>query len=178
VKKLALVLGVTMRHISDLSLLSKFHDIGKVGVPDRILFKPSTLTTEEMLEMQRHCEIGHRIAQSAPDLAPIADWILKHHEWWNGKGYPLGLKGEDIPLECRILAIVDAYDAMTNNRPYRKALSPKKALIELKRCSGTQFDPCLVSKFVEMLEQENIIPFDYHEAKYSSHALPHCYSNK
>ena len=73
--------------------------------------------------MKRHSEIGHRIAQSAPDLQPIADYILRHHEWWNGGGYPLGLSGENIPLECRILAIADAYDAMTSDRPYRKAMS-------------------------------------------------------
>ena len=100
-----------------------FHDIGKVGIPDRILFKPGRLTDEEYKEMKRHSEIGHRIAQSAPDLQPIADYILRHHEWWNGGGYPLGLSGENIPLECRILAIADAYDAMTSDRPYRKAMS-------------------------------------------------------
>ncbi|OQA09325.1 MAG: Cyclic di-GMP phosphodiesterase response regulator RpfG [Firmicutes bacterium ADurb.Bin373] len=157
VKEMAAVLGMSTRSISDLCLLAKFHDIGKVGVPDRILFKPGPLTNEEALEMQRHSEIGHLIARSAPDLGPIADWILKHHEWWNGKGYPLGLKGKEIPLECRILAIVDAYDAMTSDRPYRKALSREKALSELKRCSGSQFDPCLVNKFVEILELEKAI---------------------
>jgi diguanylate cyclase (GGDEF)-like protein/PAS domain S-box-containing protein len=154
VRELAGVLGMSTSDISDLSLLAKFHDIGKVGVPDRILFKPGVLTTEEALEMQRHCEIGHRIAKSAPDLEPIAEWILKHHEWWNGGGYPLGLKGEEIPLECRILAIVDAYDAMTSDRPYRKALSHEYALNELKRCGGTQFDPCLVNKFIDILKLE------------------------
>lgn len=157
VRELAGVLGMSARDISDLSLLAKFHDIGKVGVPDRILFKPGVLTAEEALEMQRHSEIGHRIAKSAPDLEPIADWILKHHEWWNGGGYPLGLKGEEIPLECRILAIVDAYDAMTSDRPYRKALSREKALNELKRCSGTQFDPYLVNKFIDILELKQAI---------------------
>ena len=156
VKEMAAVLGMSTRSIFDLCLLAKFHDIGKVGVPDRILFKPGPLTNEEALEMQRHCEIGHLIARSAPDLGPIADWILKHHGWWNGKGYPLGLKGKEIPLECRILAIVDAYDAMTSDRPYRKALSREKALSELKRCSGSQFDPCLVNKFVEILELEKL----------------------
>lgn len=157
VKEMAAVLGMSTRSISDLCLLAKFHDIGKVGVPDRILFKPGVLTAEEALEMQRHCEIGHRIAKSAPDLEPIADWILKHHEWWNGSGYPLGLKGEEIPLECRILAIVDAFDAMTSDRPYRKALPREHALKELKRCSGIQFDPCLVNKFIEILELERAI---------------------
>ncbi|MFX4262752.1 PAS domain S-box protein [Pelotomaculum propionicicum] len=157
VKELAGVLGMSTRSISDLSLLAKFHDIGKVGVPDRILFKPGVLTAEEALEMQRHSEIGHRIARSAPALEPIADWILKHHEWWNGSGYPLGLKGEEIPLECRILAIVDAFDAMTSDRPYRKALPREYALKELKRCSGTQFDPCLVNKFIDILKLEKAI---------------------
>ena len=112
----ALSLGLPERSIGDLRLLAQFHDIGKVGIPDRILFKKGSLTNQEFAEMKQHCEIGHRIALSAPDLVPIADWILKHHEWWNGKGYPLGLKGEEIPLECRILAIADAYDAMTSDQ--------------------------------------------------------------
>lgn len=146
-------LGMSERSITDLRLLAQFHDIGKVGIPDSILFKEGPLTPEEQHEMQRHCEIGFRIAQSSPDLAPIAEWILKHHEWWNGKGYPLGLKGEEIPLECRILAIADAYDAMTNDRPYRKAMSHEEAVAELKRCAGIQFDPQLVEKFIEILSE-------------------------
>ena len=95
-----------------------------------------------------HVEIGHRIAQSIPELYPIADLLLKHHEWWNGQGYPLGLSGENIPLECRIFAIVDAYDAMTNDRPGRKALSKKEAAAELRSCAGSQFDPALVPEFL------------------------------
>jgi HD-GYP domain-containing protein (c-di-GMP phosphodiesterase class II) len=125
-----------------------------VGIPDRILFKPGSLNPEEFLEMQKHCEIGHRIALSSPDLAPIADWVLKHHEWWNGKGYPLRLAGEEIPLECRILSIADAYDAMLNDRPYRKALTREMAMEELKRCAGTQFDPYLVDKSIEVFSKD------------------------
>ncbi len=102
--------------------------------------------------MKRHCEIGYRIALSAPDLIPIADWILKHHEWWNGQGYPLGIEGEDIPVECRLLAIADTYEALIRVRPHRKALSHAEAVAELRRQAGTQFDPKLLEKFVEMLE--------------------------
>ena len=144
-------LALPERTITDLRLLAQFHDIGKVGVPDSILFKPAQLTLDEQLEMRRHCEIGNRIAQASPDLLPIADWILKHHEWWNGSGYPLGLKGEDIPLECRIISIADAYDAMTNDRPYRKALTPEEAIAELKLGAGEQFDPHLVTEFMAVL---------------------------
>ena len=154
VAELGAKLGLTGRNIVDLRLLAQFHDIGKVGLPDRILFKPEPLTPEERKEMQRHSEMGHRIALSAPDLVHIADWILKHHEWWNGSGYPLGLAKEDIPLECRILAVADAYDAMTSNRPYREALPRETAVAELERCAGIQFDPYLIKQFVEMVEQQ------------------------
>ena len=139
--------------IADLRLFAQFHDIGKVGIPDSILLKPGPLTSEEKTEMQRHSEIGHRIAQSAPDLAPIADWVLKHHEWWNGQGYPLGLAGEEIPLECRMLAIADAYDAMTSDRPYRQALSHAEALREIQDCAGSQFDPQLVGQFISLYDE-------------------------
>ncbi|MHB8917147.1 MAG: HD-GYP domain-containing protein, partial [Desulfocucumaceae bacterium] len=151
---LAKSIGLPERSAADLRLLAQFHDIGKVGISDRILLKPGPLSTEEVSEMQRHCEVGHRIAHAAPDMSHIADWILKHHEWWDGNGYPMGLKGEEIPLECRILAIIDAYDAMTSDRPYRKAMSLDKAMAELVRCAGTQFDPKLVQAFVQVLEKQ------------------------
>jgi len=153
---LAPMTSVSEQRVNDLLLLAQFHDIGKVGIPDSILFKPSSLTPDEYAEMQRHCEIGYRIAQSSPDLAPIADLILKHHEWWNGKGYPLGLKGEGIPLECCILAIADAYDAMTSERPYHKPIPQEEAVAELKKCAGTQFNPELVDKFVQTLANRNL----------------------
>jgi diguanylate cyclase (GGDEF)-like protein/PAS domain S-box-containing protein len=146
--RLAKAAGLPESRMTDLRLLAQFHDIGKVGIPDRILLKPGPLEPEEVIEMRRHCEIGHRIAQSSPDLMPVADWVLKHQEWWNGEGYPLGLAGERIPIECRILSIADAYDAMTSDRPYRKAMSHEAALAELRRCAGVQFDPALVELFI------------------------------
>ncbi|HEX3011304.1 MAG TPA: PAS domain S-box protein [Syntrophomonadaceae bacterium] len=148
---LARAIDLPENSINELKILAQFHDIGKVGVPDSILFKKGPLSEQEYDEMKRHCQIGHRIALSAPDLVHIADWILKHHEWWNGKGYPIGLCGEQIPLECRILALADAYDAMTSDRPYRAALSQTEALDEIKRYSGIQFDPELTEKFVEII---------------------------
>ncbi|HWI55168.1 MAG TPA: HD-GYP domain-containing protein, partial [Desulfobacteria bacterium] len=137
--------------LNNLRLFARFHDIGKVGVPDRVLFKLGPFTPDEFTIMQKHCEIGYRIAMSAQDLVPISEMILHHHEWWDGRGYPLGLRGKDIPLECRILAIADAYDAMTNDRPYRKAISQSAALAEIEKGAGTQFDPSLVKKFVKAL---------------------------
>lgn len=149
--KLAEAINMSKNEIKDMYLFAQFHDIGKVGIPDRILFKPGRLTKEEINEMKLHTEIGYRIAESSPDLMHISDWILKHHEWWDGNGYPFKLKGEEIPLQSRILTIVDAFDAMTNNRPYRKALSKEEALAEIVKFKGTQFDPTLVDKFVELI---------------------------
>jgi diguanylate cyclase (GGDEF)-like protein len=152
VETLALAVGVPESQIADFRLLARFHDIGKVGIPDHILFKPAKLTPDEFEIMKRHSEIGYRIALASPDLSPIADWILRHHEWWNGTGYPLGVQGKEIPLACRILTIADAYDAMTNDRPYRKALPQEEALTEIMRCAGRQFDPYLTEEFAKIIK--------------------------
>ncbi|MBC7324370.1 MAG: diguanylate cyclase, partial [Moorella sp. (in: Bacteria)] len=137
-------LGLSPRQRADLALLAQVHDLGKVAVPDGILFKKGPLTEEEWEVLRQHPEKGYRIALSSPDLAGVADLILKHHERWDGKGYPLGLSGEEIPVECRILSIADAFDAMTGGRPSRKPRSKEEAIAELKRCAGSQFDPRLV----------------------------------
>jgi len=147
--------GLERHRLDMLVLLTKFHDLGKVGIPDSILKKAGPLTPEEWIVMKTHTTIGHRIASASPELLPISDLIHKHHEKWDGTGYPLGLSGEDIPIECRILAIVDSYDAMTNDRPYRLALSHEEALKEIQHGAGTQFDPTLARRFVSMLQSEN-----------------------
>ncbi|MFZ5590192.1 MAG: bifunctional diguanylate cyclase/phosphohydrolase, partial [Bacillota bacterium] len=145
----AVALDLTPQDRAHLRAFMLMHDIGKVGIPDRILLKPGRLTAQEMKIMQRHSSIGYRIAMASPEMAPIAKYILHHHERWDGTGYPAGLKGDDIPLLCRILAIIDAFDAMTNDRPYRRAMPEEKAIKELQRCAGSQFDPYLVQLFVE-----------------------------
>ncbi len=136
----------------NLLLLSKIHDLGKIGVPDDILNKPGKLTKKEFEKMKTHVNIGFNIASRAKELVSVAPFILHHHEHWNGTGYPDGLKGEEIPLECRILSIIDAYDAMTNDRPYHKGISVDEALEEIQKCAGKQFDPFLVEKFIEIIK--------------------------
>ncbi|MFC2159952.1 diguanylate cyclase, partial [Actinomycetota bacterium] len=136
--------------INDLRLLSTLHDIGKIGISDNIILKPDKLSYREWRVIKKHSEIGFRIAKSSKELSTIAKSILHHHEWWNGKGYPSKLKGEEIPINSRIVSIVDAFDAMTNNRPYRKAVTKEQAILELKKCSGIQFDPFLIKKFVNI----------------------------
>ncbi len=153
VEKLARAVGIPERRIGDLRLLAQFHDIGKVGIPDSILFKNDRLTESEKKVMRRHSEIGYRIAVASPDFHHIADWILKHHEWWNGGGYPLGLKGGEIPVECRILLIADAFDAMTQDRPYRQAMPVGEALKEIGACKGQMFDPALADKFIALFDK-------------------------
>lgn len=144
-------IGLSTKQLSDLRLLAQVHDLGKVGTPDQILFKKGALSLDETKLMRQHSEKGYRIALASTDLAGIADLILKHHERWDGNGYPLGLRGEDIPIECRILAIADAFDAMTNDRPYRRSMQVEKAVAELKANAGTQFDPGLVEIFLALL---------------------------
>lgn len=146
-------LGLSEQEQADLALLARVHDLGKVGVPDSILFKRGPLTPEEQAIMEQHPEKGYRIAGSCPEIAHIARYVLCHHERWDGKGYPLGLKGEQIPLKCRILALADAYDAMTSNRPYRRAMTQEQALAEIKRCAGSQFDPHLAKEFIQMIRE-------------------------
>ena len=140
----------------NLVLLSKVHDLGKIGIPDEILNKPGKLTPKEYDKMKQHVKIGYNIANRSKELVVIAPLILHHHEHWNGNGYPDSLKGNGIPLECRILGIIDAFDAMTNNRPYHKGISAQEALEEINRCAGKQFDPDLAMKFIEIVSKLEI----------------------
>jgi HD-GYP domain-containing protein (c-di-GMP phosphodiesterase class II) len=128
------------------------HDVGKIGVRDAILLKPGPLDPAETDEMRNHTLFGERVIEGIPYLSGAASEIVAaHHERWDGSGYPKGLKGPQIPLAARIFAIVDAYDAMTSDRPYRQAMSVDDALAELERCAGTQFDPHLVTHFVSLV---------------------------
>jgi len=153
-EKLGKELGLDEESIDNLILLAALHDVGKISIADNILLKIGSLTDKEWEKVKKHPEIGYRIAGSFSNLAPIARGILYHHEWWDGNGYPEGIRGEEIPLISRIISVIDAYDAMTNDRPYRKALSKKDAIEELRKCSGSQFDPYLVKKFISLVEDE------------------------
>ena len=153
---LALLLGKNLNlsedKLSDLAMLAALHDIGKIALADSIILKPGKLTPEEWELVKKHPEVGYRIAKSSTDLAAIADAILTHHENWDGSGYPEGLKGTEIPLVSRIISIVDAYDAMTNDRPYRKAFTREQAIAEIRRCSGIKYDPKLVEVFIKIMD--------------------------
>jgi diguanylate cyclase (GGDEF)-like protein len=149
-------MNLSQNDIDELMLLSALHDIGKIAIPDNIIMKLDTLTPEEWEIMKKHSEIGHRITHSVPELIHISDKILYHHEWWDGSGYPRGLKGEEIPILSRIVAIADSYDVMTTGRPYKKLLSKDEAVAELKNCSGSHFDPHLVEIFLSILSSETL----------------------
>jgi diguanylate cyclase (GGDEF)-like protein/PAS domain S-box-containing protein len=150
-RRLGEVLGLSPAELNELELFSALHDIGKIAISDRILNKPGDLTREEWTQMKKHPEIGFKIAQSSPDLASIAGYILTHHENWDGTGYPNSLSGEEIPLASRILAVADAYDAMTQDRVYRSAMSHADALDEIRRDSGYRFDPSVVEAFLRLV---------------------------
>jgi len=160
-KSLALKLGKKLNFseekLDELSLLSSLHDIGKIAISDNIMLSPLKLTNEEFEIMKKHTEIGFRIANSNSELASIARGILSHHERWDGKGYPMGLEGKSIPITARTISIIDAYDAMTNDRPYRKAHSKEYAIKELLKYAGKQFDPVLVEQFISIITNEKVL---------------------
>ena len=140
--------GVPESQMPDIEHGVMLHDIGKIGIPDAILLKPGPLTPGEWRVMRSHPEIGRRLVEKIPFLRGAISIVYHHHERWDGTGYPLGLRGEGIPLEARIFAIADALDAMTFDRPYSRAISFETARDEIKRCVGTHFDPAVVNTFL------------------------------
>lgn len=155
-------MGVDHFHARSIGSAALLHDLGKIGVPDGVLLKPGLLTPEELVVVQRHAEIGGRILNGCtqPLLALAREIALTHHERWDGKGYPMGLRGHAIPLSGRIVAVADAFDAMTNDRPYRKAISPAGALAEIVAQRGSQFDPAVVEAFVAVVRRRRIDSYD------------------
>ena len=143
-------MGLDVEQVELTRLAGSLHDLGKLAIPEEILRKPGPLTPPERLVLERHPQIGFRMLESL-GVDPVADWVLHHHERWDGMGYPDGLAGEEIPLGARIIFVVDAYDAMTSDRAYRGRLTPQEAVAELERCAGTQFDPEVVSVFAREL---------------------------
>ncbi len=147
-------MGLSAKQLSDIALLAYVHNLGMIGISDDILAKNGPLSKGEWEIIRQHPEKGHRIAVSSPELCDIADLILKHHEKWDGTGYPMGIKGSHIPIECRIFSIVEAYDAMTSDRPYRRPMSGEEACWQIGMHAGTQFDPAVVEIFLLQLQSE------------------------
>lgn len=145
-------IGLSERQINELKTIGLLHDVGKIGIDEKILNKMGHLTDSEYLEMKKHPEIGYRILSTVNEMGEIADYVLAHHEHYNGAGYPKRLKGEEIPYLSRIVAIIDAYDAMTSDRTYRLAMSNEEAIKEMKRASGSQFDPEIAELFIKFIE--------------------------
>ncbi len=144
-------IGISDTSLNRLSLLATLHDIGKTTIPEEILIKPEKLSAEEWQLMQEHPERGYKIVSATEEFAVIAEEVLSHHEKWDGSGYPRGLKKDEIPLLARIIAIVDAFDVMTHNRPYSRAITREAALKEIENCTGSQFDPELAKIFLEVV---------------------------
>jgi len=149
-------LNLSKLKLEELRLLMNLHNIGKLALADEILSKPGSLNKEEWKIVKKLPEIGYRIAESSEQLKPIAEAILSHHEWYNGKGYPRGIKGKDIPILSRISFLVNSFEAMTRDRPYRKRMTYSEAINEIKKYSGVQFDPKVVNIFLEIIENEKV----------------------
>jgi len=152
--RLAQQFGIRSKRLEDLSRGALLHDIGKIGISDTILLKPGTLEPDEQMKMRRHPIIGSQILQGVKFLDQVSKMVLHHHERYDGLGYPMGLKAEEIPMEARLFAVMDTYDAMTSDRPYRKALSPEIARREITSKAGSQFDPDAVREFLKIPQLE------------------------
>ncbi|PKM61310.1 MAG: diguanylate cyclase [Firmicutes bacterium HGW-Firmicutes-4] len=155
-EKIGMRMKLDQDEINQIRTAGLIHDIGKMGIDEKILNKPGTLSDDEWKEIQRHPEIGYRILSSANEFSEMANCILEHHERWDGRGYPKGLKGEEISLQGRIVAVADSFDAMTSDRTYRKGLAQDEAIAEIKRCAGTHFDPLVAKMLVEVVHSEKI----------------------
>ncbi|HXV75973.1 MAG TPA: HD domain-containing phosphohydrolase [Candidatus Polarisedimenticolaceae bacterium] len=143
-------MGIGEPELTTIRWGSILHDVGKIGIPDRVLLKPGTLSEEEWVTMKRHPEMGYRMLQHIAFLGPALDIVFSHQERYDGTGYPRGLRAEEIPLGARVFAVVDTFDAMTSDRPYRQGLSIEAARAEIERCSGTQFDPRVAHAFLSI----------------------------
>jgi cyclic di-GMP phosphodiesterase len=152
----AKLLGLSDEETRQIEIAAVLHDLGKIGIPDEILKKPSRLTIEEQTIMRRHPEYGWVVVQNIPGCEQASLLILHHHEMWDGGGYPAGLKGKDIPLGARVVAVADAFDAMTTDRCYRKGMPFEKAVATLERFAGTQFDPEVVEIFRDFICSESV----------------------
>jgi len=150
-------IGFSRQELEDLEIASLFHDVGKLKMPDYILLKNGPLDPEEHRQILAHCEYGAAILGRASSLQKYIPAVRHHHEWFNGEGYPDGLRGDDVPLHAAIIAIADAFDAMTSVRPYKKSFCQDDALQELTRCSGRQFNPWLVEVFQQALASDPVL---------------------
>ena len=147
-------MGMSISRLCELDLATRLHDIGKITVSEDILLKPSRLTYEEFQIIKSHSENGYKIVLASEGLENIAEAVRGHHEKWDGSGYPLSLRKNEIPEMSRIICVVDAFDAMTNDRPYHSAVEIKDALNEIVGCSGSHFDPDVVEAFVKVMEKK------------------------
>lgn len=174
--EIARTLGWPEDKLRECEMGGVLHDIGKISVDDAVLRKPGHLTEEEFDKMKVHPEKGARLLQDIEFLAPCVPYALYHHERYDGRGYPFGLKGEEIPIEGRLLAVADTFDAMTSNRPYRKGLDPNFAIAELEKGKGTQFDPLVVDAMVKCFKEGKIdrLLQDYYKKEEKSIACPFC----
>lgn len=161
-EKIAIAMNLDKESINKVKMAGLVHDIGKIAINEDILNNPNKLSEDEWQEIRKHPETGWRILIGVNEFFEIANFVLDHHEKWNGSGYPKGLKGEEISLEARIIALADAYDAMTSDLPYRKKLKKTAAIEEIIKCSGVQFDPNLAKIFIEH------VVTDLHEKSYDT----------
>jgi putative nucleotidyltransferase with HDIG domain len=153
-------LGLSEADVENIRMAALLHDLGKITVPDDILKKPGRLSEEEMEVIRKHPAHGAKMIESIEPMKDAREIIRHHHEYYDGSGYPDGLRGEDIPLGARIIGVADAFDAMTSNRPYRKALPMDKVIKELKDFSGIQFDPDIVEILISILREKGILEHD------------------